>query len=147
MALALPQTETARTWLTGAAEVYLTDFIPPHFFALGDQKAHVLAQNQTGINAINHSPVNGPRCGNGLLTSIGLNCGAYTQQPVFLHTSHERNRGKWSKIGAKRGETRPKSACRVRRRLLRCRLREHFVVGPECALRIPDSRSARDLQE
>jgi len=62
------------------------------------------------INAINHFPVNGPRCVNGLFTTIGLNCAASTHRPGRLYTSRERNRGKWTKIGAKRGETRPRSA-------------------------------------
>ena len=62
------------------------------------------------INAINHSPFNVPPCGNELFTTIGKNRVVSTQRPGLLHTSCERNRGKWTKIGAKRGATRPKSA-------------------------------------
>ena len=108
-----------RAWLTHAFKIYLTDFIPPRFFALGDQKTHVLAKNQTGNNAVNHSPVNGPRCSKGLFTMIGLNRAASTHQPAVLHTSSERNRGKWTKIGAKRGKRTPKSALPPPQRLLR----------------------------
>jgi len=50
--------------------------------------------------------------GNGLFTTIGLNCAASTQRPGLLHTSRERNCGKWTKIGAK-------SALPPRQRLLR----------------------------